>query len=282
MSFGERLQEVRRAAGLTQEQFAEELNVSRQAVSRWESCRGYPEMEKLLYLCNRYGVTLNQLFSEEVPLGEADVPAPQEPPRMEERSLRKEFRDFISNLSLRSQLSGLAVVLFTALLIVLCARGLQGGSEAMDNVMTLVWTGAVILFGIAEGLTAGLVSIWFVFGSLAALAAAFLNASLGVQVALFVLVSAVTLALTRPMVRRLMRRRGEPTNLDRVVGETGRVTETIDNAVPSGAVYVGGKTWTARGEGEEIIPAGSQVTVVRIEGVKLLVKNEKKVEVTKE
>ena len=46
----------------------------------------------------------------------------------------------------------------------------------MDNVMTLVWTGAVILFGIAEGLTAGLVSIWFVFGSLAALAAAFLNA----------------------------------------------------------------------------------------------------------
>ena len=59
MAFGERLQEVRRAAGLTQEQFAEELNVSRQAVSRWESRRGYPEMEKLLYLCNRYGVTLN-------------------------------------------------------------------------------------------------------------------------------------------------------------------------------------------------------------------------------
>ena len=241
MAFGERLQEVRRAAGLTQEQFAEELNVSRQAVSRWESCRGYPEMEKLLYLCNRYGVTLNQLFSEEVPLGEADIPAPKEPPRMEEPSLRKEFRNFISNLSLRGQLSGLAVVLFTALLIVLCARGLQGGSEAMDNVMTLVWTGAVILFGIA-----------------------------------------VTLALTRPMVRRLMRRRSEPTNLDRVVGETGRVTETIDNAVPSGAVYVGGKTWTARSEGEEIIPAGSQVTVTRIEGVKLLVKNEKKVEVTKE
>lgn len=141
MAFGERLQEVRRAAGLTQEQFAEELNVSRQAVSRWESCRGYPEMEKLLYLCNRYGVTLNQLFSEEVPLGEADIPAPKEPPRMEEPSLRKEFRNFISNLSLRGQLSGLAVVLFTALLIVLCARGLQGGSEAMDNVMTLVWTG---------------------------------------------------------------------------------------------------------------------------------------------
>ena len=50
MSFGERLQEVRRSSGLTQEQFAEELNVSRQAVSKWESSRGYPEVEKILYI----------------------------------------------------------------------------------------------------------------------------------------------------------------------------------------------------------------------------------------
>ena len=150
----------------------------------------------------------------------------------------------------------------------------------MDNVMTLVWTGAVILFGIAEGLTAGLVSIWFVFGALAALAAAFLNAGVGVQIAVFVIVSAVTLA--RPIVKRLMHRRSEPTNLDRVVGETARVTEAIDNAASGGAVYVGGKTWTARSEGDEIIPAGAQVTVTRIEGVKLLVKNDKKAEVMKE
>lgn len=53
MAFGERLQEVRRRAGLTQEQFAAELKVSRQAVSKWESCRGYPEIEKILYICNR-------------------------------------------------------------------------------------------------------------------------------------------------------------------------------------------------------------------------------------
>ena len=64
MSFGEKLQEVRRRSGLTQEQFAEELAVSRQAVSKWESGRGYPEMEKILYICNRYGVTPNELFSE--------------------------------------------------------------------------------------------------------------------------------------------------------------------------------------------------------------------------
>ena len=42
MAFGARLQALRRARGLTQEDLAAELNVSRQAVSKWESGRGYP------------------------------------------------------------------------------------------------------------------------------------------------------------------------------------------------------------------------------------------------
>ena len=50
MAFGERLQELRRARGMTQEDFAAKLKVSRQAVSKWESCRGYPELEKIIYI----------------------------------------------------------------------------------------------------------------------------------------------------------------------------------------------------------------------------------------
>lgn len=64
MAFGEQLQLLRRRSGLTQEQFAEELRVSRQAVSKWESGKGYPEVEKLLYICQRYDVTLNDLFEQ--------------------------------------------------------------------------------------------------------------------------------------------------------------------------------------------------------------------------
>lgn len=64
MAFGERLQEVRKRSGLTQEEFAEQLQVSRQSVSRWESGRGYPEMEKIIFICNRYGVTMDGLFTE--------------------------------------------------------------------------------------------------------------------------------------------------------------------------------------------------------------------------
>ena len=148
--------------------------------------------------------------------------------------------------------------------------------------MIWVWLGAAVVFGVVEALTAGLVSIWFVAGSAAALIGAFLGAGLGVQVALFLVVTAAALAVTRPLVRRYTAGKAVPTNLDRVLGDSGKVTETIDNENSTGAVYVDGKTWTARSEGDEIIPAGAQVTVTRIEGVKLLVKNDKKAEVMKE
>ena len=146
--------------------------------------------------------------------------------------------------------------------------------------MIWVWLGAAVVFGIVEALTAGLVSIWFVAGSAAALIGAFLGAGLGVQVALFVVVSAAALAVTRPLVRRYTAGKAVPTNLDRVLGDSGKVTETIDNENSTGAVYVDGKTWTARSADGSVIPAGTVVEILRMEGVKLFVKKiEEKVEV---
>ena len=146
--------------------------------------------------------------------------------------------------------------------------------------MIWVWLAAAVVFGIVEALTAGLVSIWFVAGSAAALIGAFLGAGLGAQVALFVVVSAAALAVTRPLVRRYTAGKAVPTNLDRVLGDSGKVMETIDNENSSGAVYVDGKTWTARSDGGDVIPAGAAVKVLRMEGVKLFVKKiEEKVEV---
>ena len=148
------------------------------------------------------------------------------------------------------------------------------------NVMIWIWLGAAVLFGIVEALTAGLVSIWFVAGAAAGLIAAWLGAGLAVQAVLFAVVSAAALAVTRPLVRRYTAGKAVPTNLDRVLGATGRVTETVDNDRSTGAVYVDGKTWTARSDGGDVIPAGAAVKVLRMEGVKLFVKKiEEKVEV---
>ena len=148
-----------------------------------------------------------------------------------------------------------------------------------------LWLGAIVLFGVAEVVTESMVSIWFVAGSLAALFTCMSGWSLGglspaaTQVLVFAVVSALALVITRPLVRRFMTRPHIPTNADRLLGMTAKVTEAVDGA--SGAVYVDGKTWTARSADGSPIPAGTQVKVQKIEGVKLLVQYSEKVEVKK-
>ena len=153
------------------------------------------------------------------------------------------------------------------------------------NIFIWLWLGAIVLFGVAEVVTEGMVSIWFVAGSLAALFTSMSGWSLGgltpeaTQVLVFAVVSAAALVITRPLVRRFMSRPHIPTNADRVLGMVAKVTEPVDNDRASGAVYVDGKTWTARSADGAVIPAGTQVKVQKIEGVKLLVQYSEKVEV---
>lgn len=139
------------------------------------------------------------------------------------------------------------------------------------NITIWIWLAAVILFSVVEAATAGLVSIWFVAGAAAALIAAALNAAILVQILLFAAVSAVTLAATRPLVRKFERKNVVATNADRVLGAKAKVTETIDNENSTGAVYIDGKTWTARSADGRAIPAGAPVRVERMEGVRLYV-----------
>ncbi len=268
MAFGERLQEIRKRGGFTQEEFAEQLQVSRQAVSKWESGRGYPEMEKLLYICKRFGTTMNELFADELPKRDA----PEEPVKLPGQTLGSAAADFYSNLSPYNKAIGALLLLVIVLLgpaYLYCMRAWKGGA---DNVMMVIWIAAVVVFGIAEAATAGLVSIWFVGGAVAALIASVFGAALWVQFLLFLAVSIALLIATRPIARRMLDKTITPTNADRVLNHTARVTETVDNTQPAGAVYIDGKTWTARSEDGTPIEKGRLVEVVRMEGVKLFVK----------
>ncbi len=66
MSFADNLRQIRKERGLTQEGLAEIIDVSRQAVSKWEQSEGYPEVEKLLLLSNKLNVSLDWLMSTEI------------------------------------------------------------------------------------------------------------------------------------------------------------------------------------------------------------------------
>lgn len=65
MSFGEKLQQLRKEKGLSQEDLAHQLNISRQAVSKWESQNGYPEIEKMILISDFFQVSLDYLMKED-------------------------------------------------------------------------------------------------------------------------------------------------------------------------------------------------------------------------
>lgn len=62
MTFGERLFELRTERGISQEQFAELMNVSRQSISKWETDKAYPEMSRLIFMSDYFNVTLDYLI----------------------------------------------------------------------------------------------------------------------------------------------------------------------------------------------------------------------------
>ena len=133
------------------------------------------------------------------------------------------------------------------------------------------WLAAVIALCAGEAATVGLVCIWFAAGALGAFLAACVGAPFWVQLVVFAAVSAVALALVRPAVSKFIHPRRSPTNADRVIGQTATVTETVDNEAGTGQVNVLGQVWTARSHMGVVIPAGTQVKVQRIEGVKVFV-----------
>ena len=145
-------------------------------------------------------------------------------------------------------------------------------AEISQNMIYLIWAVAIIVFGLFEAVTAQMVSIWFVVGAIAALIASFFNVPFIAQVIIFVAVTILALVITRPLVKKYIHPKKERTNADKVIDQIGIVVEDIDNINATGQVKVEGKIWTARSIDNSLIPSDKEVVIVKIEGVKLLVK----------
>lgn len=148
------------------------------------------------------------------------------------------------------------------------------GGVAM--LMQYLWLGVTILAAIVEATVPALVSIWFVPGGLAALIVSLLGGPVWLQILLFLVVSALALLFTRPLVKKFQKDKAESTNADMVLGRTALVTEDINDLLGTGRVTVRGNSWSARSVEEgTVIPKGEAVLVERIEGVKLMVRRKK-------
>ena len=112
MTFGERLYKLRQQANLSQEEFAEIMDVSRQSISKWENDKAYPEMTRLVYMSDFFQVSLDYLMrgveAEEQKNSKAD-----EKMEYKAKSLIMIWNTFITNLT------GMQKVMFIGFYILL-------------------------------------------------------------------------------------------------------------------------------------------------------------------
>lgn len=138
--------------------------------------------------------------------------------------------------------------------------------------MSGIWLIVFVALSFLELATVNLVSIWFAIGALASFVTSLLTEDATIQIAVFVFVSFISLVCTKSIVKKLRTKEIIPTNLDRVIGKIGVVTEEITKLDP-GEVKVDGKRWTA--VSSKKIHVGSKVEILSIDGVKLSVKEVK-------
>ena len=103
------------------------------------------------------------------------------------------------------------------------------------NTMTIIWLVLAVVMAVVEGMTVQLVSIWFCIGAVAACITSLFTDSILIQGVVFVVVSAIALLVTRPLVKRLKRRGAEgsttrtPRGLSRSITRSGRRVPLTDH-----------------------------------------------------
>lgn len=132
----------------------------------------------------------------------------------------------------------------------------------------LVWLILVILLALIEIITINLATIWFVISGIAALIASLFIDNYIIQFGIFVILGVILLITTKPILTKFIKQHNTKTNLDRIIGMTGIVTEKITKT-ENGEVKVDGKKWTAYAN--KTIKVGETVKVLEIQGVKIKV-----------
>ena len=137
--------------------------------------------------------------------------------------------------------------------------------------MPIVWIILAIVFALIEGITLGMVTIWFTIGSIISAIVALFDVSLPVQIGVFFVSSLILLIFTRPIFVKHLKIGKEKNVIEQLEGRIGIVTHAI-KPYNSGLVKVNGVTWTAIGEDPDAaLDKGTEVEILSVEGVKLIV-----------
>jgi len=134
--------------------------------------------------------------------------------------------------------------------------------------MFYIWITIIVLLVIVEALTVNLTTIWFVASGIVALIMSFFIEDFVIQFAVFTILGLFLIITTRPMIKKILKTSKTFTNLDRIIGTKGVVTEVIKKNL-NGEVKVDGKKWTAYAD--KTIKVDSIVKILEINGTKIKV-----------
>ena len=137
--------------------------------------------------------------------------------------------------------------------------------------MWQVWLIIAGLFFVGEMITVGFLVFWFGVGALIAMVVSFFTSNIIIQTTVFIISSAFLLLITKPFVKKFVDVKSTNTNAFSIIGKKAFVIKEI-NSHSIGQIKINGEVWSAETENNETIPEGSEVEIVRINGVKAIVK----------
>ncbi len=133
------------------------------------------------------------------------------------------------------------------------------------------WLIAAGIFFIIEIATSGFLVFWLGIGSLLALLTSFITDVILIQTIVFVVSSGILILFTKPLTDKFINKKTVPTNAYSLISKHGIVLSDIDPIKGIGQVKVNGEIWSAKTDDESTIPEGTEIEVVKIDGVKLIV-----------
>ena len=138
--------------------------------------------------------------------------------------------------------------------------------------MWQIWLILAGIFFIGEIATTGFLVFWFGVGALLAMVTSFFTTSIILQTVIFVISSTILILVTKPFVKKFVDIKTTNTNAYSIIGKNALVIKEIDPIHSTGQIKVDGEVWSAESQNSEVIPKGSEVKVIAIEGVKAIVK----------
>ena len=138
--------------------------------------------------------------------------------------------------------------------------------------MWQVWLIIAGLFFIGEIATVGFLIFWFGVGALIAMIVSLFTSNIIIQTTIFIISSTILIFATKPFIKKFADVKKTNTNVYSIIGKKALVIKEIDPINAKGQIKVNSEIWSAESENGEKIEEGSEVEIIRINGVKAIVK----------